>query len=399
MEKLNEGFISVMWIDDIRLSKVVIFGAGKSGVMLSKILTANNVKVICCFDNNENLWGKYLWGEKIIITKPQHLGTGISVITGLYRNDLYNSIKGQTEKLGYKIIRIPWIEINKCVELLPDREYLELEWKLRFGKEIDIDNPRTFNEKLQWLKLYDRRESYIIFADKYMAKKYVGDMIGKEHIIPLIDTWNNANDIDFNKLPSKFVLKCNHNSGGGMFICNNKFEINQKFVREELNSELKKDYYLVHREWSYKIEKHLIIAEELLEDYSTNNKNGSLINYNFYCFNGEPRFLYVRIDDISGGSKGQAYLSFKKLDWSKAPFCRSDHLEMSFDVKRPSNFSEMIDIARTLSKGFPFVRCDLYCVRGKIFFSEMTFYPGGGYGKFEPEEWEEKMGEWINLPC
>ena len=158
-----------------------------------------------------------------------------------------------------------------------------------------------------------------------------------------------------------------------------------------------KNYFYCDREWSYKNIRPRIICEELVTDDCANNKTLSLVNYNFYCFNGEPRFLYIRVDDVSTGKKGEAMLTFLDLDWKKTPFYRTDHKQIPIDVARPADFDEMLDISRKLSKGFPFVRVDLYHANHRILFSEMTFYPGGGYGIFNPSEWEKRLGDWITL--
>ena len=280
----------------------------------------------------------------------------------------------------------------------PDKPFLKLMWWAETGKRLNLKNPKGFNEKLQWLKLYDRHPEYTRYADKLQVRNFVRDTIGEEHLVPLIGVWDRAEDIDFDSLPDRFVLKCNHNSGGGMCICTDKSKLDIPGVVDGLNAALKKSAFYDKREWAYKYITPKILCEKYLVDKTPGNTTGTLIGYDFYCFDGEPRFLYVRTDDISGGRKGEASMTFYDLDWKVPPFSRPDHAQVPFAVEKPECFDEMIDIARKLSKGIPFVRVDLYWVDNRILFSEMTLYPGGGNGFFSPPEWEEKIGEWIMLP-
>ncbi len=281
---------------------------------------------------------------------------------------------------------------------MSDKSFLKLMWWVETGKSLNLKNPKGFNEKLQWLKLYDHRPEYTRYADKILVREFVKNTIGEEHLVPLIGTWNRAEEIDFDSLPNQFVLKCNHNSGGGMCICTDKAKLDIQTVRKKLNTSLRKNTYYDKREWPYKNIQPKILCEQFVVDHDPQNTSGTLIDYKFHCFNGEPKFLYIGTDDISEGVKGEAKLSFLDLDWKTPPFYRSDHKPISINVEKPECFDEMINIAKKLSKGIPFVRVDLYWVNGKILFSEMTFYPGGGNGYFSPKEWEYKLGDWITLP-
>ena len=281
---------------------------------------------------------------------------------------------------------------------IDDERYIKKQYSAIIGKPLDLDNPKSFSEKLQWLKLYDHNPQYTIMADKYRVREYVSNIIGSDYLIPILGVWNRARDINFDQLPQAFVLKCNHNSGGGMCICKDKSRLDVDEVVIGLERELSRNYYWPFREWAYKDIKPRVIAEQYMEDKETKNIVNTLINYKFYCFNGEPRFLYVGTDDVSSGKKGELRLTFYDLEMRRVPFYRSDHKELSFDVQKPDCFDEMIRIARLLSKDIPFVRVDLYCINDKVYFSELTFYPGGGVSPFEPQEWENKMGDWIVLP-
>ena len=303
-----------------------------------------------------------------------------------------------------KIIKRPSIIIDYMFcfgffNFLPDDKAAKLLWKVHFKEELNLSDPKTFNEKLQWLKVYDHKDEYTRYVDKYLVRDYVKEKIGEEYLIPLLGVWENANDINFEELPEQFVIKCNHNSGGGMCICKDKKNIDINKVVKNLNKCIKNNYYYKYREWAYKNVTPLIIAEELMEDHNINNdiQTDGLIDYKFYCFNGEPKFLYVGFANISDGIKKDV-LSFLDLNWEPTPFYRRDHKPIPFAVQKPDDFDDMIEIARKLSDNIPFVRVDLYYIDNRIFFSEMTMCPGSGFGKFYPEEWERKLGDWLVLP-
>lgn len=285
---------------------------------------------------------------------------------------------------------------------LSDENFLQRMYYANTGQKLDLKNPKTFNEKLQWLKIYDRNPTYTIMADKYLVKEYVAKIIGPEHIVPTIGVWEKPEDIEFETLPNRFVLKCNHNSGLGMYICKDKNKINIDKVKQELSKGLMQDYYANNREWVYKNIPRKIIAEKYMEDTNvTNNssklKADGLLDYKFYCFNGKPEFLYVGFASIENGKKNDK-LSFLTLDWKVTPFYRKDHEQMPFIPDKPKYLDEMISYATTLSSGIPFVRIDFYSIDECVYFSEFTFTPGAGYGILYPEEWERKFGDMIKLP-
>lgn len=283
---------------------------------------------------------------------------------------------------------------------LPAYVYLKLVWKQKSGskKRLNLRNPKGFNEKLNWLKIYNRDPQYTILADKYRVREWVSKTIGKEYLVPLIAVFDSADEIDFDLLPDKFVLKCNHNSGEGMCICRDKSKIDKEAVVKRLNIELKKDYSFESREWPYKNIIPKILCEELLTGEKIDNFLSTIINYKFFCFNGEPKFLYVSIDNTDDGKKGKTKLIMKDMNWNSTPFHRTDHACITDEIKKPAVFDEMIEICKKLSTGIPFVRVDLYCIKGKIYFSELTFSPTGGFAPFSPPEWENTIGDWLTLP-
>lgn len=283
-------------------------------------------------------------------------------------------------------------DINRALGFynkMPDDEFLKRLFKSRLKYDLDLDNPKTFNEKLQWLKLHDRKPEYTMMVDKYKVREYVANTIGEQYLIPLIAVYDKAEDIDFNKLPQKFVLKCNHNSGVGMCICKDKSKINIRKVRKRLNKGLKQDYYLTGREWPYKNVERKIVCEQFMED----KESPDLKDYKFMCFNGEVKCSFVCSERFSGeGLK----VTFFDRDWQVMPFTR--HYPKSEKViEKPKNYELMIELAEKLSKNIPFVRVDFYEVNGKVYFGELTFFPGNGLEEFEPEKYDKMLGDYIDL--
>ena len=267
---------------------------------------------------------------------------------------------------------------------ISDKKYIEHIYYKKFHKKLDLNNPTTFNEKLQYLKLYNRKSEYSNMVDKYESKKYVSKIIGEEYIIPTLGIWNKFEDIDFDKLPEQFVLKCTHDSGG-VYICKDKEKINKRKLKIKFKLLLKRNFYYRFREYVYKDLKHRIIAEK----YMGNNLN----DYKIFCFNGEPKIILV----CSNRSKNYKNTNFYDTNWNLMPFTRSNHKNNTEKIEKPKKLEEMLDIAKKLSKGIPFVRIDLYNINEKIYFGEMTFMPSGGFEGFEPQEWDEKLGEMIQL--
>lgn len=276
--------------------------------------------------------------------------------------------------------------------MLSDRRFVELVWELKYGSRLDLDNPKTFNEKIQWLKVFDRRKDYFMMADKIEAKKYVAQIIGREHIIPTIAVYDRVQDIIWEDLPQQFVVKCSHNSGG-LAVCRNKELLDKKETVERLSACLKKNYFYQSGEWCYKGIKPRILCEQLMEDDS---QRESLIDYKFFCFGGQPEFVYISygLEDHSTAS-----ISFVDIDGERAPFHRADYKEVADPLPIPASFEEMKHIAARIAKAVnnAFVRVDLYEINGNIYFSELTFYPNGGYIPFVPAEWDNKLGELLQL--
>lgn len=273
---------------------------------------------------------------------------------------------------------------------MDDEEFLKRKFKSNLKYDLNLLNPNTFSEKIQWLKINDRKDIYTILVDKYKVREYIKEKLGEEYLIPLIGIWDDPDDIDFNKLPDQFVLKCNHNSGLGMCICKDKSKLDISKVRRELKKGLKQDYYLTGREWPYKNVSRKIIAEK----YMKNEHETELKDYKFFCFNGEPKYCQV----ISDRSTNET-IDFFDMKWNHQEFIglnskcsNSKHL-----IAKPVTFEKMKEFAYILAKNTKFVRIDFYEIERKLYFGEITFYPASGFGNFKPSEWNEKLGEMINL--
>lgn len=275
-----------------------------------------------------------------------------------------------------------------------DELWLQKAWKIKTGGSIDFSHPTGFNEKLQWLKLYDHNPLYTVFADKVKVRDYIRKRGLKDILVPALGVWKNPNDIDFEKLPLRFVLKCNHNSGEGMVLCKDKRNLDIAEAKRGLKKALSYNYFHHYREWAYKNIKPLIIGEK----YIDHNEKEGLIDYKFYCFNGKPKFLYLGRTLFKNGVKVQDLMTFLGIDYKPVPFSRPDHSALSYIPPKPSCFDDMLKIAECLSEGIPFVRVDLYWVHEHIYFSELTLYPGAGYGFFKPDSAEKEIGDMLILP-
>lgn len=275
------------------------------------------------------------------------------------------------------------------LSFIKDKTFLKLKYKLMMGTKLDLDNPKTFNEKLQWLKLYDRNSEYTKMVDKYEAKEYVANIIGKEHIIPTLGVWDRYEDIDFDKLPNEFVLKPTHTSGN-VFICKDKKSINYKKLKKQVHKWLKRNYYLIHREWPYKNVKPRIIAEKYMED-----KTGELVDYKVYAFNGKCEYVMTCVDRAKGETK---FLYYDK-NWNLKKDFSYDGLKYGDTVKvdKPENLDKMFEFAGILSKGIPFVRVDFYEANGKLYFGELTFFPSAGFDNTRTKACQEYLDETLKI--
>lgn len=281
--------------------------------------------------------------------------------------------------------------IERLLGVVPDTPFIKLLFYIKTGKKLNLDKPKGFCEKIQWIKIHDRNPEYIEWSDKLIAKQKAAGILGDEYIIPTISVYDRVSDIDYDVLPEQFVIKCNHDSGG-VIVCRDKKSFDMRTANIVLKSRIKRNFYYHAREWAYKDIKPKIFVEKYMSD-----RNGELINYKFYCFNGQPQFLYISDEVIVNGDK-TAYLRFLNLDWTDAGFGREDHPTVSRQVRKPDSLDEMIMLAKKLSRGIPFVRTDFYDIDGVVYFSELTFYPGGGFSMFYPDGYEKSIGEMLRLP-
>ena len=274
---------------------------------------------------------------------------------------------------------------------MADAPYLKLKYRGVTGRRLNLKDPKTFSEKIQWLKLHHRRPEHTIMVDKYAVKDYVKNIIGEEHIVPTYGVWDSFDQIDFDSLPEDFVLKCTHDSGG-LVVCRDKRALDMEAARKKITECLKRNYYWQGREWPYKNVKPRVIAEKRMTDAY---QRDGLTDYKFFCFNGEPRFLSVSFGLHDHATASSRFLT---IDWQFAPFWRSDYPRLKELPRKPDHYDRMLEFARTLSKDAPFVRVDMYEVDGKVYFSELTFSPRGGMIPWAPAEWDETFGSWIRLP-
>ncbi len=279
--------------------------------------------------------------------------------------------------------------LSKC-RFLDDVTYTRVKYRLVFRKKINLENPKTWNEKIQWLKLYYRKPEYISLVDKLEVRKYIADTIGDQYLIPLLGSWDRAQDIDFDRLPDRFVLKCTHDSGS-VVICKDKKTFDREAAIKSLQKKAKKNLYWWNREWVYKDLKARIIAEEYMEDQAT----GELRDYKFFCYNGICKGLFI-------ASNRQNSLMPTTFDFYDRNYIHLDvrqgHPNANPIPAPPQNMEEMILLSEKLAQSIPFVRIDFYEVNGKTYFGEITFFHNGGFVPFEPPEWDEKFGQLLELP-
>ena len=279
---------------------------------------------------------------------------------------------------------------------LPDKTYLQLLYRFKMGHRLDLNHPKTFTEKIQWLKLYNRRPEYTLMVDKYAVKKYVADIIGEKYIIPTLGVWDKPEDIDWDALPNEFVLKTTHGGGsGGVVICKDKKTFDRNKAILTLRDSMNSDIYRSLREWPYKGVKKRVLAEKYMAPKDmVNNPIYDLSDYKFFCFNGEPKYCQVIRDRHSKES-----IDFYDMNWRHQEFVGLNPIASNGinPVPRPLLLDDMICICHKLSENMKFVRIDMYVIDNRIYFGEITFYPASGMGLFNPDKWNEELGNLISL--
>lgn len=280
--------------------------------------------------------------------------------------------------------------LMECNWLFPTELYLKILFRLKMGYKLDLKNPKTFSEKLQWLKIYNRKPEYRQMVDKATVKDYVVRIIGPEYVIPTIGVWERPEDIDFDSLPNQFVLKTTHGGGSeGVVICKNKSMFDTGKAIARLNNAMKQDIWGKLREWPYKDMHKQIIAEQYMED-----ERGELTDYKFYCFNGEVKYC-----EIISGRFTKKQIDFFDLNWNHQEFTFNGYDFADVRPVKPSCFNEMVKVCAQLCKDKPYSRIDLYVVGNKVYFGEITFFPASGFRGFHPIEWNVRLGDFIQLPA
>lgn len=303
--------------------------------------------------------------------------------------EIPRKIKNVFRLFNDKYYRMGFCLYHGMEKLVNEQEYLQLQYKIATGKALDFENPVTYTEKLQWLKVFDHRPEYTRMVDKYEVKQYVTEVIGEKYIVPMLGIWDDPDDIDFAKLPNQFVLKVTHDSGG-LVICKDKERLDISEAKRKLERLLRTNYYIGTREWPYKNVKPRIIAEQYLED----SIYKELRDYKFFTFGGEPKILYI----AQGRGKNEPTVAdFFDMDFNHLPFT-IDHDMAPVPPEKPINFELMKELAAKLSEGTPQLRVDFYEVDGRVYFGEMTFFHCSGLAPFHPEEWDRTLGSWVTLP-
>lgn len=286
------------------------------------------------------------------------------------------------EKIIYKLQKF------KLFNFLKDETYIKMIYAIAFREKLNIEQPTTFTEKLQWLKLNDRNPQYTKMVDKCEAKEFVGKIIGSQYIVPTIGVWDNFNQINFDLFPNSFVLKTTHDSGS-VVICKDKKDFDLKKAKKIITKSLKNNYFYMCREWPYKNVKPRIIAEEYLGDLDTMD----IKDYKFFCFDGKPEVLLVCSERMTSDNMCKTWFD---SDFNMLDIVENNH-RRDMNLTKPENYEKMKEIASKLSKNIPFVRIDLYEVDNRVYFGEITFFPSGGIERFSPEEWNYELGKKIDL--
>lgn len=278
--------------------------------------------------------------------------------------------------------------VGQVCKVIPDQLWLQIKFVCRMGRFPNLKNPKTFNEKIQWLKLHNRKPEFSQMVDKYEVKQLISKKLGEEYLIPTLGVWDRFEDIDFAELPEQFVLKCTHDSGG-IVICKDKQKLNVEQAGKKIKASLKTNYYWHGREWPYKNVKPRIIAEQYMVDES----GVELKDYKIFNFGGEPKLIQVDFNRFVKHTK-----NIYDTNWNYLDVAINYPTDPTTNIQKPECLAKMLELAKELSSGIPFLRTDFYVINGKIYFGELTFSPGSGFMKMTPESFDKEMGSWIPLP-
>ncbi len=281
------------------------------------------------------------------------------------------------------------VALKNSLRFLPDKAYLQLYYLIKFKKLCNFQNPHTYNEKLQWLKLHDRKPEYTMMVDKYRVREYIAQKIGEEYLIPLLGIWDDLEDIDFSALPTQFVLKCNHNSQIGLVVCKDKESLDIPKVKAQLRDGLKQDYYWISREWPYKDVPRKIVCEKYMED--AENPGSPLVDYKFFCFEGEPVLLFITRELAD-----EPYADVYDMEYHRQDISMGDPPSKD-GFPKPKHFEEMKRLAATLASGHHHIRVDFYEINDHVYFGELTLFHCGGFSKIHPNWVNRYLGDLIIL--
>lgn len=279
-----------------------------------------------------------------------------------------------------------WVR-NAIGKYLSDETYIKWVYRINNGEKLNLDNPQTFNEKLNWIKLFDRNPQYTRMADKYEAKEFVSNRLGTtDYTVPCLGVFNSFDEIDFDKLPDRFVLKTTFDSSG-VFVVRDKSKFDKENAKNRIAKSMKSDYFIASREWPYKNIPHRLIVDQFLDNHTEHE----LTDYKFWCFNGEPKVVYVT-------NKGANICeNFYDMNWDVLDINHGFPRHQP-EFSKPEAFEEMRELARKISYGVPFLRVDFFYIEGKVWFGECTFFDWGGMRSFKSKEWDKKLGSWLTLP-
>ncbi len=365
---------------------VIVFGFGNYGKWTEFFLDRDGIKIHDVFDNNVE--GVETWTKRRTVKPYRCKNKKIGIVIAVSDSALIKELSDQSIELGYvNIYRINVTAIGDMIKALPDYDYLKIRFYMRMGSELNLETPQTFNEKLNWIKLYDRKPIYTTMVDKYNVKEYVAGIIGREHTIPTIAVWDKFDDINPAILPERFVLKCTHDSGS-VVICKDKSTFDWGAARKKLETARKKNYFWADREWPYKDVQGRIICEEYID-----SDHEVLDVYKIFNFMGEPELIQMIQDDKTENET----IDYFDTEWNLLDL-RQNYPNSTKHREKPEMLEVILTFARKLSEGIPFVRTDFYISRGKVYFSEFTFFSDSGCERFYPDKWDKILGDKIQLP-
>ena len=367
---------------------IYIRGTSDPGVTLGLYFDREGIIFEGYVSNNPETQGKVLYGEHRCF-RPDEIGENSFVFVAVYRKVFVEEIVSELHKSDIAYAVCTRSNIAACSKLIEDEVYIKALFEAKFGTPLDLENPKTFNEKNNWRKLHDRRPIYTEMVDKYRIKDIIAERVGPEHTFPLLGVWDSPEEVDFSALPDQFVLKVNH--AGGVIVCRDKMTFDRESAIGELTRQLQEDYFLLSREWPYKNVRRKVICEQYMGENLTDYKN--------YCFNGKLQYTFVwENESREDGRKPDAYFcGAYDREWEKSEIVIG-YPTWDKEIVQPECYHEMVRIVEAMSAGIPFVRVDCYIIDNFVYVGELTFFPWGGFMRFEDPKWNCLLGEMEELP-